>query len=197
MLAFESVPQTSQRASTQRKKLFSEALKAYQSVHGDSISSAQSPITSSRVSPEEEAAQPAETQQSASSAPAIGAISSHWIDMLRTLDIYDNQIVHIEPRSSREAQYREIMELNLPPQVVTALDKLGIRQLYSHQFQAIDALQRGENVVLSTSTASGKSLAFNIPMLTSLVNAPKSTSLYLFPTKVRIVDHWQFVVDDS
>lgn len=185
MLTFESVPQTSQRASAQRKKLFSEALKAFESVHGEGLSPAQDPITKTGASPEAEAAPPAEKQQS-SSALAIGAMSSHWIEMLQTLDIYDNQIVHIEPRSSREAQYRDTTELHLPPKVVMALEKLGIRQLYSHQFQAIDALQRGENVVLSTSTASGKSLAFNIPMMTSLVNAPQSTFLYLFPTKVRI-----------
>lgn len=105
--------------------------------------------------------------------------------MLESLPFYDRQLVHVERRAPRAAQYRSINELALPPQVAIALAKRGITQLYTHQFDAIDALRRGENVVLSTATASGKSLAYNVPMLASLLEAPDSTFLYMFPTKVR------------
>lgn len=185
MLAFESVPQTSQRASAQRKKLFNQALKAFQSANEDRVAPPEDAEERRSASAEETDIETSESQLQTRQPLSMGAMASHWLDMLQTLDIYDNQIVHVEPRPSRQAQYHDTTELDLPLIVVTALEKLGIRQLYSHQFQAIDALQRGENVVLSTSTASGKSLAFNIPMVTSLVNAPESTFLYLFPTKVR------------
>ena len=51
------------------------------------------------------------------------------------------------------------------------------------RFQALDAIRRGENVVTVTGTASGKTLCYNIPVLETLLQEPKSKALYLFPTK--------------
>jgi DEAD/DEAH box helicase domain-containing protein len=66
--------------------------------------------------------------------------------------------------------------------VVAARDR-GIEQPYTHQAQAIEAALAGEHVVLSTSTASGKTLAYNLPVLDALLNDPSACALYLFPTK--------------
>src|SRR5512137_13081 len=64
-----------------------------------------------------------------------------------------------------------------------ALRARGIDQLYTHQAAAVDGVLRGENVVVVTSTASGKTLCYNLPVLNTLLMEPTATALYLFPTK--------------
>jgi DEAD/DEAH box helicase domain-containing protein len=68
------------------------------------------------------------------------------------------------------------------------LEERGIRQLYTHQASSFDALQRGENVVVVTPTASGKTLCYNLPVLTRLDTDPEARALYLFPTKALAED---------
>ena len=58
-----------------------------------------------------------------------------------------------------------------------------IQKLYSHQGEALDALFSKKNVVLSTSTSSGKSLVFQLAIYQSLLNNPNATALLLYPTK--------------
>lgn len=69
-----------------------------------------------------------------------------------------------------------------------ALSQRGITSLYSHQKIAIEAALNGQNVVISTATASGKSLCYTIPVLKSLSENPSSRALYLFPTKALAQD---------
>ncbi|RPI93909.1 MAG: DEAD/DEAH box helicase, partial [Spirochaetales bacterium] len=59
----------------------------------------------------------------------------------------------------------------------------GIENLYSHQREAFDAVHRGEDVVIVTPTASGKTLCYNLPVLDSMMKDPDERALYLFPTK--------------
>jgi DEAD/DEAH box helicase domain-containing protein len=63
------------------------------------------------------------------------------------------------------------------------LNDRGIDSLYTHQALAVEAALRGENVVVATPTASGKTLCYTLPILDALVRSPNSTALYLFPTK--------------
>ncbi|MHA1338345.1 MAG: DEAD/DEAH box helicase [Promethearchaeota archaeon] len=56
-------------------------------------------------------------------------------------------------------------------------------RFWSHQADAINAIRRGQNVVVSTSTASGKSLIYNLSVLDTLLNDEHTTALYIFPTK--------------
>ncbi len=72
---------------------------------------------------------------------------------------------------------------HLDPRLVATVRAQGIDQPYSHQAQAIEAVLRGDHVVLSTSTASGKTLAYNVPVVDTLLNDPEACALYLFPTK--------------
>lgn len=60
---------------------------------------------------------------------------------------------------------------------------LGIPALYSHQARAVEAALRGENVVLATGTASGKTLGYALPLFHTLLRDPTATALLLFPTK--------------
>jgi DEAD/DEAH box helicase domain-containing protein len=67
----------------------------------------------------------------------------------------------------------------------------GIEALYSHQAQALDALRTGGDVVLVTGTASGKTLAYNLPILQAWLEDPQARALYLFPTKALAQDQAQ------
>ncbi len=71
----------------------------------------------------------------------------------------------------------------LDSRLIDALRARGIDQLYTHQAAAIDGALRGESVCVVTSTASGKTLCYNLPVLNTLLREPKGTALYLFPTK--------------
>ncbi len=71
----------------------------------------------------------------------------------------------------------------LPTVLREALLGMGIRSLYSHQVQAIEHIREGETVVVSTPTSSGKSLIYNAAIIESLLTAPESRALYLFPIK--------------
>jgi DEAD/DEAH box helicase domain-containing protein len=71
----------------------------------------------------------------------------------------------------------------LDPRLVAVAQDRGIEQPYTHQAQAIESLLAGEHVVVATSTASGKTLAYNMPILHTLLNDPGGCALYLFPTK--------------
>jgi DEAD/DEAH box helicase domain-containing protein len=73
----------------------------------------------------------------------------------------------------------------LDPQLRAVLPFDG---LYAHQRDAWDAAARGEHLILATGTASGKSLAFNLPVLDAIAREPKDRALYLYPTKALAQD---------
>lgn len=72
---------------------------------------------------------------------------------------------------------------SLDPRLVAAIQTLGVGEPYIHQVKAMEATLSGQHVVLATSTASGKTLAYNAPILDTLLNDPEACALYLFPTK--------------
>ncbi|MGV0790452.1 DEAD/DEAH box helicase [Mycolicibacterium sp. XJ1819] len=69
------------------------------------------------------------------------------------------------------------------PDVVRAFRDHGIEAPWSHQVVAADLAHHGRHVVLATGTASGKSLAYQLPILTTLNDDPRARALYLSPTK--------------
>jgi len=77
---------------------------------------------------------------------------------------------------------------SLDPRLVESLRSRGVRQLYSHQARAFEIVSKGENLVVVTPTASGKTLCYNLPVLQALVQQPDSRVLYLFPTKALAQD---------
>ena len=76
----------------------------------------------------------------------------------------------------------------LHPALGRMLGEMGIEQLYSHQARAIELILQGRNVVVATPTASGKSLIYNLPVLSSLLQTPGARALYLFPLKALAQD---------
>ncbi|MBS1880850.1 MAG: DEAD/DEAH box helicase, partial [Actinobacteria bacterium] len=75
----------------------------------------------------------------------------------------------------------------LHPGLTEALRRTGIESLYSHQLRAYEAAAAA-NLVITSGTASGKSLAFNLPVLDGIAAAPKQRALYLYPTKALAQD---------
>jgi DEAD/DEAH box helicase domain-containing protein len=65
---------------------------------------------------------------------------------------------------------------------------VGVETLYAHQRDAWEAARRGEHLIVTTGTASGKTLAFNLPVLDALAREPKNRALYLYPTKALAQD---------
>ena len=76
----------------------------------------------------------------------------------------------------------------IPDIFVGALRGKGISALYSHQAEAWEHCRKGEHLVLATGTSSGKTLAYNLPVLTAIHHQPESRALYLFPTKALTQD---------
>jgi DEAD/DEAH box helicase domain-containing protein len=72
---------------------------------------------------------------------------------------------------------------SLAPSLVRALRKRGIERLYAHQARALEATAAGRHVVVATPTASGKSLAFHLPVLQAHIDDPDARALYIYPTK--------------
>jgi len=67
------------------------------------------------------------------------------------------------------------------------MDSRKISTFYSHQARAIEEIRSGRNVVVSTSTASGKSVVYQVPLLMALERDLDSKAIFVYPTKVRII----------
>ncbi|HEY3994668.1 MAG TPA: DEAD/DEAH box helicase [Mycobacterium sp.] len=88
-------------------------------------------------------------------------------------------VAELPPRTARPHDWPAWVE----PDVVRAFVDRGIKSPYSHQFAAADLAHAGRHVVVSTGTASGKSLAYQLPVLNALATDPRARVLYLSPTK--------------
>lgn len=100
---------------------------------------------------------------------------------------YRGQMVHVEEIPARDAVFVEPRTQLCDP-VRRALEAAGIKSLYAHQAQAIDLVTSGNNVAIVTSTASGKTICYNVPVLEALLADPEATALFLFPTKALTQD---------
>jgi DEAD/DEAH box helicase domain-containing protein len=71
----------------------------------------------------------------------------------------------------------------LDARIVRGLEARGISSLYSHQAEAVEAVHAGQDIVVVTPTASGKTLCYTLPVLQALAEDPSARALFLFPTK--------------
>lgn len=99
-------------------------------------------------------------------------------------------IVHWQSNEERPAQ-QSGFPVELHPSLAEALREQGIQSLYTHQIESWQAIQRQENVVVVTDTASGKTLCYNLPVLNTALNNPGARALYIFPTKALTYDQQQ------
>jgi DEAD/DEAH box helicase domain-containing protein len=105
-----------------------------------------------------------------------------WDDLLK-----GEELAYLGSEAAREARTTALPD-GLPATLSERLGARGIDSLYSHQAEAWEAAGRGEHFVVTTGTASGKSLAFNLPVLAALAEEPKLRALYLYPTKALAQD---------
>ena len=102
-----------------------------------------------------------------------------WDDLLE-----GEQLAHVETVAATDAVVAPLPD-ELHPRLREALPFDG---LYAHQRDAWDVAARGDHLILATGTASGKSLAFNLPVLDAIAREPKERALYLYPTKALAQD---------
>jgi DEAD/DEAH box helicase domain-containing protein len=100
---------------------------------------------------------------------------------------YSGQMVHVEHIPRRQARSARL-RLPLPGALQDCLHEHGLFPLYSHQAEAINYAREGKNVMVATSSASGKTLCYNAPVMEAVLTEPRSCALYLFPTKALAQD---------
>jgi DEAD/DEAH box helicase domain-containing protein len=110
-----------------------------------------------------------------------------FLHHLLTSSEYKQQIVHIQPIPPRDSTIGELDE-PLHPTLRSRLEFSGISYLYTHQARAVNAACRGDNVMVATASASGKTLCYNLVVLEAILKDPSSRALYLFPTKALAQD---------
>ena len=102
------------------------------------------------------------------------------IDMFKNDVRYRENIAHIETIPAKEASFRKVDNLN--ERIVDYLDSKNVK-LYEHQAETYEAIKDGENVIITTPTASGKTLAFNLPIMETMIEDKDATALYIYPAK--------------
>jgi DEAD/DEAH box helicase domain-containing protein len=110
------------------------------------------------------------------------AATTAWTDLLS-----GEELAYLGSEPPRDAIAAPLPD-DLPPALRERLEASGVSELYSHQALTWEAARRGEHVAITTGTASGKSLAFNLPVLAALTEEPKLRALYLYPTKALAQD---------
>jgi DEAD/DEAH box helicase domain-containing protein len=98
-----------------------------------------------------------------------------------------------EPSIARGVVHHEVIPARPPaygpdpswldPRIRAGLASRGIERLYTHQAEAVDAVHSGEDIVVVTPTASGKTLCYALPVLQAIADDPAARALFLFPTK--------------
>ena len=113
------------------------------------------------------------------------------VDWLRTRPFYDDQIAAHEILPPREPTFTDI---DLETRLESTLADHGIDSLFSHQAEAIEAIRDGDNVIVATETASGKSLAYTVPAFENAMDHGGRT-LYLGPQNALIADQEESLSD--
>jgi len=121
-------------------------------------------------------------------------LPSEMVEHLRNGIGSKGQVVHVEVIKARKSAYVEMSD-KLSETTKSALKRIGLNTLYSHQAEAISAALAGKNVAVATMTSSGKSLCYNVPVFEELCKDTNSCALYLFPTKALAQDQLRALSD--
>ncbi len=126
---------------------------------------------------------PPETPRSSSSLARVEQV----LETFASRDHSGEVLTAVRHYPAREAQWAEFPEW-LDSDLRAAYHAKGIRQLYTHQLAAAEAVHLGKNLVIVTPTASGKTLCYNLPVLDAILADADTRALYLFPTKALAQD---------
>lgn len=102
------------------------------------------------------------------------------IDMFKNDVRYRENIAHIETIPAKKASFKKVDNLN--EKIIDYLDSKDVK-LYKHQAETYEAIKNDENVIITTPTASGKTLAFNLPIMETMIEDSEATALYIYPAK--------------
>ncbi len=105
-----------------------------------------------------------------------------FLDNLKQDPGYAGQIVHVQQQPARDAVWG-VFPPDLLDGVKEFLAALGIERPYRHQEEAMTTALAGRDLLLTTGTASGKSLCYQVPILQALLADPNATALFVFPAK--------------
>ncbi len=114
------------------------------------------------------------------------------LSRLKAKPWYQNNVVKVATLSPRSPRYKDL-EIDLSPVVKKFLATRGITKLYTHQTEAITKIRDGYNVIITTSTSSGKTLSFLIPILEEMSKNPHSRALLIYPLKALTNDHYKLL----
>jgi len=106
---------------------------------------------------------------------------------IRDLIIYNKTI------PKREAKYLDFPR-NLPAELCGYLSQNGITKLYCHQALMFEKAMEGNNIVITTSTASGKTLSFLLPVLQEILTNPLARAIFIYPTKALASDQYRAIL---
>lgn len=109
------------------------------------------------------------------------------LNLWRTDESVGENLVFWLPSHPKDASTSPFPK-DLNENIISALKKLGIQDLYTHQAEAWKYTQMGRNITVTTGTASGKSLCYNLPLLNRFIMNRETCALYLFPTKALAQD---------
>jgi DEAD/DEAH box helicase domain-containing protein len=110
-----------------------------------------------------------------------------FLNHLQSQPTFDGQITHVEHIRARRAEHVDL-ERPLTPELLNRLQAQGLFPLYTHQAEAVNRIRAGRNVMVATSSASGKTLCYNIAVAEALLADQMSRAIYLFPTKALAQD---------
>src|ERR1700741_545289 len=109
------------------------------------------------------------------------------LDAFAARDVHGEILTAVRYFPARQAEWAEFPAWT-HDDLRAAYAGKGIRQLYSHQAAAAEAVHSGKNVVIVTPTASGKTLCYNLPVINTILQNEDTRALYLFPTKALAQD---------
>ena len=110
------------------------------------------------------------------------ATGTRWADLLAA-----DELAHSSVEAARPGRDEPVPD-GVHPELVAVLEATGVTRVWRHQAETWEAVARGGDVIVTTGTASGKSLAFNLPVLSAIAADPREHALYLYPTKALAQD---------
>ena len=120
-------------------------------------------------------------------ASPLGSMAG-YVEFLKA-NVLKDAVVHHTTLPARARRLAPPLR-NFPPAVANILQAAGVTALYSHQAEGIGRALDGDNVVVATPTASGKTLVYNVPVITTLLENPDAHALYIFPLKALEQDQY-------
>nr|WP_170323707.1 DEAD/DEAH box helicase [Cryptosporangium phraense] len=125
--------------------------------------------------------------------PTLTAGPEEWLNRVRA-GRSDDPVTHVERIPARPGVLVDWPSWT-PPALRDAFAARGVTRPWAHQVAAAEAAHSGRSVVVATGTASGKSLAYQLPTLTALLSDPRAIALYLSPTKALAADQLRGLLD--